>query len=192
MNTMPMRILRCFIALELPMEAQSELSQATAVLKGAGADVKWLEPENVHLTLKFLGEIPQSKVLQIGLALSKLKERRAIASRLGPLGAFPVPHKPRVVWAGLDDGQGELKNLFETMEAEMAALGFEREERAFVPHLTLGRVRSGQNLDELARLIAATRPEPVAFTFRALTLMKSTLTPSGPLYEGLNTIYLVE
>jgi 2'-5' RNA ligase len=186
------RVIRCFVALELPLEIQSELSQAAAKLKAAQADVKWVEPENVHLTVKFLGEIPHNKVLQIGMALSALGQRRAIASRLAGLGAFPVLNKPRVVWAGLDEGLEELGEIQKVVEDRMAELGFQREERGFLPHLTLGRVRSNRNAAELSRLITDTRPRPLEFAFRSLTLMKSTLAPGGSVYQPLQTVSLAE
>lgn len=184
------KVIRCFVALELPLEVQTELAQAASQLKTAQADVKWAEPENVHLTLKFLGEIPHNKVLQTGLALSSLGQRRAIVSRLAGLGAFPVVHRPRVVWAGLDLGLEEIGDLQREVEDRTADLGFQREERAFSPHLTLGRVRSSQNASELAKLIATIRPKPMEFIFSSLTLMKSTLTPEGPLYQPLQTVEL--
>jgi 2'-5' RNA ligase len=190
MTDQHIKVVRCFVALELPLEVQSELAQASSKLRAAQADVKWVEPENVHLTLKFLGEIPHSRVLQIGIALSALGQWRAIDSRLAGLGAFPVLHKPRVVWAGLDQGLEQIGDLQKTVEDRMADLGFQRDDRAFSPHLTLGRVRSGRNAAELAGLIQTLRPRPLEFSFRTLTLMKSTLTPEGPLYQPIQSVEL--
>lgn len=95
-----------------------------------------------------------------------------------------------MVWAGLDAGLDELGELQKVVEDRMAELGFQHEEREFSPHLTLGRVRSDRNTAELSRLIAATRPRPLGFAFRDLTLMKSTLTPEGSLYHPLQTVAL--
>lgn len=190
MTNQPIKVIRCFVAMELPLEVQAELAQTVARLKSTGADVKWVEPENVHLTLKFLGEVPHPKVLQLGISLAALCQRRAIVSRLGGLGAFPVLHRPRVIWAGLDMGLDDLGDLHQAVEDMMADLGFQREEREFFPHLTLGRVRSNRNAAELANLITTVRPQPMEFIFGTLILMKSTLTPEGPLYQPLQTIEL--
>lgn len=184
------KVLRCFIALELPLEIQNELAQTVAALKRAEADVKWVEPDNVHLTLKFLGEIPHPKVLQIGIALNALAGEKAIPSRLAALGAFPNQHRPRVIWAGLDSGREQLNALQSKVEAIMSSLGFQREARDFSPHLTLGRVRSQRNLTALRESMEAIRPEPLSFAFRQLILMKSTLTPSGSIYQPVHTVQL--
>jgi len=186
------KILRCFIALELPLEIQNELAQTVAALKRAEADVRWVEPENVHLTLKFLGEIPHPKVLQIGIALNALAGQKTIVSRLAGLGAFPNRHRPRVIWAGLDNGIDELRGLQSQVEDIMSSLGFQREARDFSPHLTLGRVRSQRNLMALDETMEAIRPEPLSFSFRHLVLMKSTLTPSGSIYQPIHTVQLAE
>ncbi|HBE73279.1 MAG TPA: RNA 2',3'-cyclic phosphodiesterase [candidate division Zixibacteria bacterium] len=185
------RVLRCFVALEVPADIQEILGRASARLAGSGADVGWVKPENIHLTLKFLGEIPQGRALQVGMAVSRLKGRIGpVPAALGGLGAFPVLHKPRVVWAGLSQGTEECGRVFAAVEGELADMGFQREEREFSPHLTLGRVRSDRNVGELVKLIGETGLEPVEFSLKALTLMKSSLTPQGSVYEPMNTAYL--
>ncbi len=186
-----MRVIRCFVALEIPVEIQELLGSVSSELSRAGAEVNWVKPGNIHLTLKFLGEIPQNKFIQAGMAVSRTKGRVGpIMARLGELGAFPVLDKPRVVWAGLSQGQAECVQAFQAIEEELAAIGFQREERKFWPHLTLGRLRSSRNTAELARLIRETRLPPQEFPFKALSLVKSTLTPQGPAYESVNSVYL--
>lgn len=186
-----MRVIRCFVALEIPVEIQEILGRISSQLSRAGAEVNWVKPGNIHLTLKFLGEIPQNKFIQAGMAVSRMKGRVGpIKARLGELGAFPILDKPRVVWAGLSQGADECLRAFGEMEEELAAIGFEREERRFSPHLTLGRVKSNRNLAELAGLIRTTKLPPEEFPFKALSLIKSSLTSQGPVYESVNSVYL--
>lgn len=186
-----MRVIRCFVALEIPVEVQELLGRVAGELGRAGAEVSWVKPGNIHLTLKFLGEIPQNKFIQAGMAVSKMKGQVGpITARLGELGAFPILDKPRVVWAGLSQGAEECGRAFQAIEDELASIGFQREERRFSPHLTLGRVKSNRNAAELGRLIRETRLTPQEFPFKALSLIKSSLTPQGPLYESMNSVYL--
>jgi 2'-5' RNA ligase len=186
-----MRVIRCFVALEIPFEVQELLGGVANELSRSGADVNWVRPGNIHLTLKFLGEIPQNKFIQAGMAVSRMKGRVGpIMARLGELGAFPVLDKPRVVWAGLSQGAEECGRAFQSIEEELAAIGFQREERRFSPHLTLGRVKSNRNAAELAGLIRGTRLPPEEFPFKALSLIKSSLSPQGPAYESVNSVYL--
>jgi len=186
-----MRVIRCFVALEIPVEVQELLGGVSRELDGAGADVNWVKPGNIHLTLKFLGEIPQNRFIQAGMAVSKMKDVLGpITARLGELGAFPVLNKPRVVWAGLSQGGEECLKAFQAMEEELVQIGFQREERKFSPHLTLGRVRTNRNSAELSKLIKETRLPPEEFPFKALSLIKSNLTPQGPVYDSVNSVYL--
>ncbi|MBU1355941.1 MAG: RNA 2',3'-cyclic phosphodiesterase [Candidatus Edwardsbacteria bacterium] len=190
MNTQ--KTVRCFIALELPPDTQSMLGGIIGQLKTSGADVKWVDPANIHLTLKFLGEIPEAGVLRTGLALNTLKGKlKAIDSGLGVLGAFPSVDRPKVIWAGLSQGAEEIKEIYREVERLTADISEENKGREFNPHLTLGRVRSDKNLQQLKEAIKQADILQKGFEFNRLVLMKSTLTREGAIYSELNGVELV-
>lgn len=173
---------RSFVALELPGEAKSFARRAIDSLRPAGADVKWVEPAHLHLTLQFLGNITDEQAKAAEAAL-----RRACADEpplkliLSGLGAFPDTRRPKVIWVGLDGETERLGRLADVLAVSMAACGIERETRSFVPHLTLGRVRSGKNLEALAAALSES-PPPLSFRARDVGLFHSTLTPTGPIH----------
>ncbi|BEQ14028.1 RNA 2',3'-cyclic phosphodiesterase [Desulfoferula mesophila] len=190
--------MRSFIALEMPNQVKDFAAGLIRELKPTGADVKWVEPVNLHLTLKFLGEVDPGATADIITAVE-----RACAGR-PPLelaaqgcGAFPGPRAPKVVWLGLAGDIEPLAGLARAIEAALMPLGFEPEQRAFKPHLTLGRVRrprrgsKAPSTAPLSRALAgmATVAGPV-FQAAGVALMKSTLTGSGPIYESLHHVTL--
>lgn len=190
--------MRSFIALEMPPEARNFAAGLIKELKPSGADVKWVEPVNLHLTLKFLGEVDPGATADIITALEG-----ALAGRGAPglsavgCGAFPKARAPRVVWLGLDGQTEMVAQMARALETALEPLGFEPEKRAFKPHLTLGRVRrprrgaKSPSTAPLSRALAAlaTIPGPW-FKADRVVLMKSTLTSSGPIYESLHRVTL--
>jgi len=181
--------MRAFIAIELPEEIKTILSNIQDELRQTRADVKWVKPENIHLTLKFLGEVEQDKVSKIQLVLEEIaQENSPFAVYLSSLGAFPKLQYPRVVWIGITNEQLVLK-IAEHLEKEIVKIGLLAESRPFSTHITLGRVRSGLNrkaliekLEFLNKNLSSDLPE---FRVLSLTLFKSTLTPQGPIYESV-------
>ena len=186
--------MRSFIALEMPPEVRNFAAGLIKELKPSGADVKWVEPMNLHLTLKFLGEVDPGATADIITALEG-----ALAGRGAPglsavgCGAFPRARAPRVVWLGLDGQTEMVAQMARALETALEPLGFEPERRAFKPHLTLGRVRrprrgaKSPSTAPLSRALAAlaTTAGP-SFKANRVVLMKSTLTSSGPIYESLH------
>lgn len=190
MNTQ--KTIRCFIALELPSDIQSILGEMIGHLKTSGADVKWVDPGNIHLTLKFLGEIPETDAILIGLGLNTLKGKlKTIDSGVGRLGAFPSLERPKVIWAGLSHGAEEIKVIYREMEDLTADISEEEKGREFRPHLTLGRVRSNKNLQQLTDKLREIKFVDRQFNFTRLALIKSTLTREGAIYSELNEVELV-
>ena len=184
------RSIRCFIALSFPADVRAQLGELIRVLQFAGADVKWVDPANIHLTLKFLGEVSQQQADDVRGQITLLDGRhQRMETRLTEAGAFPGLRRPQIIWAGLADPP-RLHALNADIEDRMHNIGFARENRGFTPHLTLGRVRSPRDLQRLAQLIPETRVEPVPFTMTTLALFRSILTPAGPRYEPLATIEL--
>lgn len=187
--------MRLFIALELPPEAVQAADRIAKELKASGADVKWVKPEAMHLTLKFLGETPEGQVADISEALGgACQGRQSLALSLKGCGAFPSPQKPQVVWLGLDGQTSALTDLAREMEERLELLGFPPERRSFKAHLTLGRLRRGPrgggkrggSAAPLARALAV-RADYQGPDFRAgkVVLLQSTLTPAGPIYKPL-------
>jgi 2'-5' RNA ligase len=185
--------MRTFIALELPPQAVAAAGSVAAELKKTGADVKWVRPENLHVTLKFLGEVDQDQIEPICRSLDRAcQERRALRLSLNGCGAFPNRGRPQVVWLGLDGEVQEMSDLAQAVEQEMNRLGFAPEKRSFKPHLTLGRLRRGKARGKrpetapLSRALAGridyTGPD---FMAQNVTLMQSRLTPQGAIYDPL-------
>jgi 2'-5' RNA ligase len=179
--------MRTFIAIELPQEIRDYLKKIQENLKESGADVKWVAPQNIHLTLKFLGELDQQKLKEISHILEDVaKEKKSFSLELAGVGAFPDTNYPRVIWVGLAAGNEETKEIAELLEEKIACLGIAKEDRPFSAHLTLGRIRSGLNRIKLVQALNAwTQSETSQFRAQKITLFKSTLTPKGPVYEIL-------
>ncbi len=186
---------RLFLAISLPVELKERLARLQEELKKIGADVRWVRPEGIHLTLKFLGEVPEDLIDQIvKLAEEAIRESGVKSLRLGlkGLGSFPPGKAPRVVWVGLTGDLKELALLKRHLEDKLARLGFEPEGRAFVPHLTLGRVKSGRGRDSLQKEIHRRREEEIApegaLEISEIVLYRSTLHPQGAIYTPLRRI----
>jgi 2'-5' RNA ligase len=181
--------MRTFIAIELPTEIKTILSNMQNELKQAHGDIKWVKPENIHLTLKFLGEIEQDLIKKICSILEATAQKYpSFSLYLSKLGAFPKLQYPRVIWISVTNDQIAI-NIAQDLEKELLRIGLPAESRPFSTHITLGRLRSGLNrkalvekLELINKDIALPGPE---FNILGLTLFKSTLTPQGPIYEAI-------
>ncbi|RRR77032.1 MAG: RNA 2',3'-cyclic phosphodiesterase [Candidatus Viridilinea halotolerans] len=177
--------MRLFIALELPSAIRDELVSVQERMRSTAPPVRWVVPENMHLTLQFLGETPPERLAGLKAALADLAVPD-ITLHLGPLGAFPHLFQPAVVWVGLAGDVAALRGLQATVCAATAARGFAHKERSFYPHLTLGRVREGLNQLRLEALGATLErsdpPRALAWAAGRPLLFESTLTPQGPIY----------
>ena len=186
--------MRAFIAVDLDTAIRQRLAAAQERLRGAGCTIKWVRPDRMHLTLKFLGEIDPGAVGDVADAMAAATEVVApFELRLLGLGSFPPRGAPRVVWAGVVDASGQLAALHKRLERELGTLGFEGEPRAFRPHLTLGRVKEPRGGD---RLRAAVGAEPDVDlggqTVEELVLFESVLSSQGPTYTALRRAPLSE
>ena len=182
--------MRSFIAIELPKEMRDSLGHLQEKLKACQADVKWVQPQNIHLTLKFLGEINEDELSKINLILDTLaKDKKSFLIRIASLGAFPKINYPRVIWVGIDKGDGETKGLARELEEKIEKIGLPKEDRAFSSHITIGRIRSNLGKDKLVASLTELqdyfKETTQEFTVNKITLFKSTLTPKGPIYEVL-------
>ena len=173
--------MRLFIAFEIP-EGISEL--LSALQEKIRFDGKATKPKSFHLTLKFLGEVDEEKLSTIIEELSKIKFNSFEAS-LSDIGAFPDKNRPRVLWIGLEP-KGTIDNLQKQVDSASQKLGFEPDKR-FHPHLTLARIKFVNSRKELKNMIDKLKPPEGSFTLDSFKLIKSTLTPEGPVYEILHS-----
>jgi RNA 2',3'-cyclic 3'-phosphodiesterase len=174
--------MRAFIAVACPEDAKAELSRAAERMKSLG-DMKIVEKENIHLTLRFLGEFEESKVTDVICALDSVRKQGGFDVCIKGLGSFPGPGSPRVLWAGAQKGDKELRELHEEIEKAITPLGFPADER-FASHYTIARVKYLKDKAGLKELLAEYK-EHVFGCFRAESfyLMKSELRRSGPVYS---------
>jgi len=183
--------LRLFVACELPPEMKAALTALQDALRRQGAPpVRWVRPEGIHLTLKFLGAVPPQQVAGICAALAPTVEGiRPLQLSLGGLGAFGGRRGARVVWVGVEGDVERVAELQRRVEAALARLGFPPENRAFSAHLTLARVpdhvggAERERLWDLTKALATPPAAPV--TIREVSLMRSILGPGGAVYERL-------
>ena len=180
-------LIRTFICIELPESIKQKMELLENQLRGVDAQVSWVRPSNVHLTLKFLGGVPQHKIDRVTEALKRASRDTApFEVQIAGAGCFPSSRSPRVLWVGLAEVPDPLATLYKNLEEELAALGFEREKRRFSPHLTIGRLRSPRNGAELAQKLIAIGFEPERFAAREVIVMRSQLKPTGSIYTPLS------
>jgi 2'-5' RNA ligase len=193
------RSLRTFVAVELPDQVRATIAAAQAELRGAlgarASSVRWVDPASTHLTLKFLGDTPESAVPGIEVALrAALAGGSAFALRTGALGCFPSGRSPRVLWLGLDGELGPLTAARDAVEAAIAPLGWPTEARPFSPHLTLGRLRPDASPAERAGIGKAAGaiwpPPPTPLPVAAVSLIRSELGSRGARYTRLVEVSL--
>ena len=178
--------MRSFIALELPEDVKAPISGLIEALRPVARAVRWVRAENIHLTLKFLGEVHEDRISGIGQAMERAAGMHAPFKVVAAgTGSFPGHGRPRVIWAGLDGGQ-ELAGLHSDIERAMETLGFIPEKREFRAHLTIGRVKNPKGLQELMRELQAHADEGFGeFEALEVTLFKSDLLPSGARHTPL-------
>ncbi|MFA5085110.1 MAG: RNA 2',3'-cyclic phosphodiesterase [Candidatus Omnitrophota bacterium] len=184
--------MRAFIAIELSEEIRKSLAQIEAHLKYSAADVKWVETGNIHLTLKFLGDIAEENCEKIIAILDDIgRSFKPFEISIKDIGAFPNIDYPRIIWVGLDKGAIESKALAEKIGEETLKIGFQKEQRPFAPHLTVGRVRSPKNKEALKQKILSCQLSAVSRQLiRSIILYKSILTPKGPIYTKIHEAWL--
>ncbi len=186
-------MIRAFIAINIDPRIIGEISEAIVQLRRALPEIRWVEPDKIHLTVKFLGDIEPSQIGPIANALEqvlKLFPRFTISAK--GLGVFPGLRRPRVLWVGLEGSQ--LVKLAAKVEAALEPLGFAREERAFQPHLTIGRWRQ---FDRATKKLAEElerwkRLEFGVSQVEAVTLFQSVLKPDGALHQPLRVIAIAQ
>lgn len=184
-----MELIRSFIAFDIEDEnIIRNISKIQSMLLKTGADLKIVKPENIHITVRFLGNVSPSMIDRIFSEMEKVSFSPFDIEIKG-LGAFPNLRRINVVWAGIVRGANELRSIFYQLEPRLQGLGFRPENRSFSPHLTIARVRSGRNRGELAKLIMDLEEYKFGvFRAKCLRLKRSILTPKGPIYSTLREV----
>ncbi|MCX5725834.1 MAG: RNA 2',3'-cyclic phosphodiesterase [Candidatus Saganbacteria bacterium] len=184
--------MRTFISVELPDEIKEKIAKMIDVLGKAGSGIKWVEKKNLHITLKFLGWVPDEKMNDVNGLVKKASEGAKIFdAKFEGLGTFPSGRNPRVIWVGTSKGAPELKNLAGSIEKIMSKAGYRSEEREFASHVTVGRVKEKKNMDEFLRSIEVNKDSKFGETVVGeICVMKSALSPKGPIYEVVEKIRL--
>lgn len=186
--------IRAFIAVELPEDVLTTLGRIQDHFKKYRLNFRWVRPENIHLTLKFLGNVQTKDIQKVERVLSELTPAHAVFELRGAgIGVFPNLKNPRVLWAGVGGAAESLRSLQKTIEDRLEDQGFARENRPFKGHLTLGRAKGGCDTRRVMEAMAACEAFAApAFTVRRLTFFKSDLQKGGPVYTRLAIAPLAE
>jgi 2'-5' RNA ligase len=178
--------IRSFLAFDMDSQAVlRKITEIQAALVKTGADLKPVETQNIHITIRFLGEILPGTVDKV---FEEMKKTQFVPFnvKVQGVGVFPTINFPRVVWAGITEGANQLQSIFTQLEPRLQGLGFSPDSKGFSPHLTIARVRSARNKPPLAKFVSE-NPEFEFGIIRAacLKLKRSELTPRGPIYSTL-------
>jgi 2'-5' RNA ligase len=176
-----------FVAIELTDQVRTVLADAQAALKRIGQGVRWVSPEQLHLTVKFLGEVDGGLVDRVAAAIRGVAERSVgFEMDVDDCGCFPPRGDVRIVWAGADEPSGAMRQCVEQIERELECIGFPRERQPFSAHITLGRVREDRSRGVLRAAVEGFGLPRVAQPVRCVTLMSSVLSPQGPIYAAVS------
>ena len=177
--------MRLFIALDVDPEIRESLQDAVRELRATRAPVRWVRPEAIHLTMKFLGETPDGKLASLESSLGKTcRTVYPFTVTMSGIGAFPGLSKPRVLWAGIEEPTGTIGILAQRMEEDLFRLGWKKESRKFHPHVTVGRVKGTSNLNQLAAALTGFQGRIWGRQeMTGASLYRSHLEPTGARYE---------
>lgn len=181
---------RLFVALPLSRPVIAELNALVHVGRQNAPFVRWVRPEHLHITLKFLGDVEAGEQTQAVAALEGLEATAPFQFNLASVGAFPNPGRPRVIWTGIAEGQRQVTDLAGQVDLLLARCGFAREERPFSPHVTIGRVKEEGDFERLWNAMKGESFVGTRCTAQEVRLVHSTLTPKGPIYAPLASFAL--
>ncbi|HXX81963.1 MAG TPA: RNA 2',3'-cyclic phosphodiesterase [Thermodesulfovibrionales bacterium] len=178
--------MRSFVAINLDDSLRNEIDRTTAGLKSGNWDVKWVAPANLHITLKFLGEIPEDAITGIKeTLLSSASHHESFALKFKGVGIFPDKRRPRVIWIDILESEKLIK-LQKEVENSLSLIGFKEEDRPFSPHLTIGRIKSSAGKESLLRAMEALKDRDFGnIGVNKVSLMKSDLKPGGAQYTTI-------
>ena len=181
--------IRTFVAVDVGTAVRETAEELIGEFSAVGADVKWVDPEKMHLTLKFLGEVDAREIHHLcGAVQEAARGVKPFKLAIRGTGAFPNAHRPRTIWLGAGEGTEQLGELAERIESALEKIGYRREARRFTAHLTIGRIRrGGPGVTEIGDLIHKYSDFDIGkATVREAVVFSSELTRSGPIYEVLS------
>jgi 2'-5' RNA ligase len=181
--------IRAFVAVDMDEASViSKLVDAQRALRNLGADLKLVEPENIHATVRFLGEVPAPTIELVKEQMNELKFGPFDMEFVG-LGAFPNLRRINVVWVGMRKGGEQISQVFEQLEPRFRKIGFDPDRKGFSPHVTVARVKTGRMREELAKFVDEMRDTPFGVIHvEEVRLKRSVLTPKGPVYSTIHTV----
>jgi 2'-5' RNA ligase len=180
---------RLFFAIELPAEVRHKIGEHIEKLRAASPDVRasWTRQDNLHLTMKFFGDVPVADVKRISAAAeSAVASANSFELIIGGCGGFPPKGQPRVLWIGTEDPSGTLPKLYTALENECAAAGFPRAERRYHPHLTIARLRQPRGARDLATIHKDMGFDWTTVKVEEICLVRSELSSQGSRYTTLS------
>jgi 2'-5' RNA ligase len=185
-------LVRSFLAIELPKPILRKIEEVQGDLRSTHADVRWVNPEKIHLTLKFFGDIEESRIDPIFKSIEEpIRNTLPFSLKVKGVGVFPHMRNPRVIWMGLVDGRETLISFQKQIDTLLKDIGFQPEDRPFHPHLTLGRMKSSRGKEELVGRMEKFKEEEFGtFQVERVVLFKSDLKPTGPIYTLLKEMKL--
>lgn len=182
-----MEAVRAFLALEVSEEVRSRIMELEKELEESGADIKLVERENLHVTMKFLGEINKAVLEGVYNIMDGLREDK-FEIKVEGVGAFPNLRVLRVLWVGIRDGADRVIGIQRRLDDQLIRLGFGKE-RDFVPHITVGRVKTPRNKERILQILEKYKGHYFGMCMvERLVLKKSVLTPRGPVYSNLKEV----
>ena len=182
---------RVFCAVELPDVVRTRLADHVLRLRKEvpEAAASWSRVENIHLTLKFFGNVEVKRIEKISEAAERvMKQFSTVQISVGGTGVFPRPSRPQVLWIGVSDPSGQLTALQTKFENECAVEGFEKEDRAYRPHLTIARLRKPEGARDLADTHLQMQFDPIEVYVEELVLFRSELSPKGARYTPISRV----
>ena len=184
-------LVRTFICIEVSESIKERIGRSQQTLARHDAKISWVKPSNIHLTLKFLGDVAAVRIPAVCSAVERAaRPSRAFAIEVGGAGCFPSAKSPRVFWVGLTFVPDDLATLHGSIEDELAREGFSRESRKFSPHLTIGRVRSPKSASVVAEDLIRMGFEAESFRTAEVIVMRSDLNPRGSVYTPITKLSL--
>jgi 2'-5' RNA ligase len=176
-------VVRTFICIEIPASIKERIDRLQNTLKTIDSQVSWTRPSNIHLTLKFLGAVEETRIQRVAKAVERAAAGiNHFEIEVSGAGCFPSPRSPRVLWIGISEIPDALKQLYANLEDELDREGFAREKRKFSPHLTIGRFRGPKNATQLAEVLIASSFKAATFKASEVIVMRSDLKPTGSIY----------
>lgn len=180
--------MRLFIALRCHGKFAERLAEIQNSLKTKiNSGVKWVEPENMHITFVFLGEVSESKLNNIIKSMDFISSLKKFSISIGELGAFPSMQRPRVLWIGVDKGKETLSEIARRLHENLSRNGFMIDNK-FLSHITIGRVR--EKIEFPADWTKASEPE-ITMQINSVDLIESILSAKGPVYKNVHSVYLL-